>query len=132
MKNLLLISLLFVINITYCQLSGNAIHITSSSTILNNNEWSYIAITKGANNEGNLYKNGQLIYSGPWQNLNYSWSKIELGSVFFTSYSQFFSGNIDEVRYSNTVRTSTEILNHYNNNLPFVNDINTIGLWHLD
>ena len=132
MKNFFIISLLFFINIAFSQLLGNAIHITSSSTNLNTNEWSYIVITKGSNNDGNFYKNGQLIYSGTWQNLPYSWSKIELGAVFFTSYSQFFSGNIDEVRYSNIVRTSSEIFNHYNNNLPFVNDINTIGLWHLE
>ena len=87
MKKILLIPLLFVINITYSQLLCKPVHITSPSTNLNIDQWSYIAITKGLNNDGNFYKDGQLIYSGAWQNLVYTWSKIELGSVYFTSYS---------------------------------------------
>jgi DNA/RNA endonuclease YhcR with UshA esterase domain len=133
LKNIYLTTLYFFIsNFTYSQLSGNATHIPNSSLNINSNEWSYITITKGSNNQGQIYKNGNLVYSGSWLNLTYNWSRIDLGAVFYTSYNSWFNGQIDELRISNTVRTSTEILNHYTGNIPFTTDSNTIGLWHFD
>jgi hypothetical protein len=97
------------------------------------NQWSYIALTKSSTNACNLYLNGQNIFSGNYASISYSWSKLILGAQLFGgNYSYFFNGSIDEVRISNSVRTASNISNYYNSNLPFVVDVNTIGLWHFD
>ena len=49
---------------------------------INIQQWQCITITKDNNNNGKLYKNGQLIYSGSYTNMTYSWSKIILGCSF--------------------------------------------------
>lgn len=128
----LVLTFLFIVQFNYSQLQGGATHIASSTTDIPVNTWTYIAITKGANNDGKLYKNGSLIYSGPWHNLSYVWSRLDLGAVYYTSFSSWFNGQIDEVRVSNLVRTPSEISNHFSNNVPFSSDSNTLGLWHFD
>lgn len=95
-------------------------------------QWQYFAITKDAQNNGKIYKNGQLIVQGNFFNLSYSWNRIDLGAVFFTTYGAWFDGDIDEFRLSNILRDGTSILNHYNNDMPFTQDANTIGLWNFD
>ena len=97
------------------------------------NQWSYIALTKSSTNLCNLYLNGTLIFTGNYANISYSWSKLIVGSQLYGGvYSNFFNGSIDELKVSNSVRTASEILNHFNSNLPFASDANTIGLWHFD
>lgn len=71
-------------------------------------QWQYIAITKDNNNQARIYKNGQLVYSGTYANNPYSWNRLDLGAVFFTSYSGWFNGNIDEIRISNIVLEHSE------------------------
>ena len=95
-------------------------------------QWQYIAITKGANNQAKIFKNGQLVFQGSYSNVSYNWSRLDLGAVFYTSYNGWFNGAIDEVRVSNTVRSESQILNYYSSGLPFNSDANTIGLWHFD
>lgn len=136
MKNFLLSIIITFSTFTFSQSTvgsvTNLLDANNSNCVLDIDNWSYIVFTKDINNEGKLYKNGQLIYSGTWANINYSWSRLDLGAVFYTSYNGWFNGLIDEVRISNTIRTPTEILNYFNSNLPFSSDSNTIGLWHLD
>lgn len=96
-----------------------------------NNQWTYVAITKNGSN-GEIYFNGNLIYTGTWQNLNYVWNRLDIGAGFYTSYGAFFKGYIDEVRISNIIRTTSEIKTHFESNLPFQSDNNTTGLWHFD
>ena len=105
---------------------------TSTSANLSLQDWQYITITKDNSNNGKLYKNGQLIYSGSYLNLTYTWSKLILGAVFYTTYNGFFKGWIDEVRMSNTVLSAQDVLNNYNANQAFTSNANTIGLWHFD
>jgi hypothetical protein len=120
----------------YPQLVGGVPYLSDSDTTffcpLNLNQWNYIAITKDNNNVGKVYKNGQLIYQGTYVNTFYSWSRLDLGAVYYTGYGGWFNGFIDEVRLSNTVRTSQEIENHFLSNLEFNSDANTIGLWHFN
>lgn len=96
------------------------------------NEWSYVVVTKGAGNVGNIYKNGQLAFSGSFENVSYFWNRLDLGAVNYIGYNKFFRGLIDEVRVSNSVRTAQEILDSYNATAPLNVDNNTIGLWHFD
>lgn len=94
--------------------------------------WNYIAITKDNLNNANIYKNGKLMFQGKFDNVSYSWSRLNLGASYFTSYSGWFKGLIDEVRVSNKVRTASEISSSFSTALPFSSDANTIGLWHFD
>jgi hypothetical protein len=96
-----------------------------------NNQWTYVAITKNGNS-GQIYFDGNLIYTGTWQSLNYVWNRLDIGAGYFTSYGSYFKGYIDEVRISNIVRTSNQISNSFNSNQPFQPDNNTTGLWHFD
>jgi hypothetical protein len=95
-------------------------------------QWQYIAITKNSNGFAKIYKNGQLVYQGTYQNLFYSWNRLDLGAVFYTNWHNWFNGAIDEVRLSNIVRSEADIASYYNANLPFTTDANTTGLWHFD
>ena len=106
--------------------------VQNNTCILDTGQWIYIAYTKNANNVAKLYKNGVLQATGNYMSLNYSWNRIDIGAEFYTSYCCWFKGRLDEVRISNSVRTSTEISNHYNSNSPFTQDANTIGLYHFD
>jgi hypothetical protein len=96
------------------------------------NQWSLLTLTKASTNECKLYLNGNLIFTGNYANINYIWNSLKMGAGFGTSYYGFFKGYIDEVRLSNIVRTSSEIQNNFNSNIPFSQDANTIGLWHFD
>lgn len=49
--------------------------------------------------------------------------------VYNYSWSNFFQGQIDEVRISSTARYSSDFAPP---RLPFSNDANTLGLWHFD
>lgn len=73
-----------------------------------------------------------MVFEGNYANVTYSWSRLDLGAVFYTSYSGWFNGWIDEIRVSNTVRSASDISNIYSSNSAFKSDANTIGLWHFD
>ena len=108
-------------------IAGNS----NASVPIDTNQWQYIAIIK-ENNIAKIYKNGQLIKTGVYENFTYSWSRLDLGAVFYTSYFSWFQGYIDEIRISNIVRSDVEILNNFSANAPLSLDANTIGLWHFD
>ena len=112
--------------------TGYVLRLTSPRVSVDTSQWNYFAIVKDGSNGGKIYKNGQLVSTGAWGNFSYSWNRLDLGAEFFTSYSGWFNGWIDEVRISNRERTATEISNHFNSNSNFSSDANTIGLWHFD
>ena len=99
---------------------------------VDNQQWQYIAITKDNANNGKIYKNGQLVFQGKFQNLSYYWNRLILGALYYTSYKCWYNGQIDEVRISNTVRSATDFANYYSSNAEFATDANTIGLWHFN
>ena len=93
-------------------------------------EWSYLALSKSSNNDCSLYMNGQLIYSGSYANISYSWTKLVVGSQL--NGGNYFKGAVDELRISKSVRNSGDISNSYYSNIPFTSDSNTILLCHFD
>ena len=111
---------------------GSVLRFIGSSCPMDLNQWNYIVWTKDGANGGKLYHNGQLVYTGSFENVGYWWGRLDLGAEFFVNWGGWFKGLIDEVRISNKVRTANEILNYYNSNAPFSNDANTVGLWRFD
>ena len=154
MKKLFLITLVVISNYIFGQKTGNLINSATftvpDSTVINsyggvaylsdttyklpvdNQQWQYIAITKDNANNGKIYKNGQLVFQGKFQNLSYYWNRLILGALYYTSYKCWYNGQIDEVRISNTVRSATDFANYYSSNAEFATDANTIGLWHFN
>jgi hypothetical protein len=100
---------------------------------IDTSQWHYIAVTKAADKRGKIYIDGQLVVDTVWYEQLYIYSKIYLATSFYTSFSQFFNGQIDELRISNIVRTQQDIQTYYASNMEFdVHDGNTIGLWHFN
>jgi hypothetical protein len=106
--------------------------VPNHSCSMDTGKWIYIAYSKNSNNVAKLYMNGILQDTGIYLKLSYSWSRIDIGASFFTSYRQWYNGLFDELRVSNVERTSNEIQSHFNNNSAFSKDNNTIGLYHFD
>jgi len=106
--------------------------VQNNTCVLDTGQWIYVAYTKNTNNVAKLYKNGVLQATGNYLSLNYFWNRIDIGAEFYTTYCCWFNGRLDEMRVSNSERTGTEILNHFNSNSPFSQDANTIGLYHFD
>ena len=81
---------------------------------LTNNTWEHIVVTyAGATGAFNYYENttgmgGGNSATGPHNNT----CPIEFGAV--TQYSEYFSGNLDEVGFWNKILSSTEISDLYN------------------
>ena len=96
------------------------------------NGWQYIVITKDASGNGKVYKNGVEVVSAPFASHNYSWTRIDLGAEFYTSWQNHFNGLVDELRYSNVVRTPAEIASNYQSQQPLASDNNTLGLYRFD
>ena len=95
-------------------------------------QWQYIAISKDNADHIKVYKNGQLIFQGSFLNRTYSWSRFDLGAIYYTNYFDWFKGWLDEIRVSNVVRSDSDISNAYSSNSAFVSDASTVGLWHFD
>jgi hypothetical protein len=111
---------------------GSVLRLLGSSCPIEINQWNYIVWSKDASNGGKIYYNGQLVYTGDFQDVNYWWGRLDIGAEFFVNWGFWFKGLIDEVRISNKVRTASEILESYNSNLPLPLDASTIGLWRFD
>jgi len=107
--------------------NGNHLEMEVSS-----DTWHYLAFTKASDLSGKIFLDGNLVASGNFDNLNYNYSQLYLGVDFFTTWTSFYRGWIDEFRVSNTVRSDSEILANYQSNSPLIVDGNTLGLWHFD
>ena len=94
--------------------------------------WHYVVITKDNNLNSNIYIDGVLSNTEIYGSRAFNWYKLYLGASYYTSFNNYFKGWIDDLRISNTVRTSTEILANYNSNLPLTKDANTVSLWKFD
>jgi hypothetical protein len=96
------------------------------------NSWSHLAFVKRDSNVY-IYKNGLLVDSNVYTKQTYAWSSLVLGAALFGGkYNAPFKGWIDDFRYSNQTRTSTEIFNNYNSGIPSVADTKTVGIWDFD
>tara|TARA_B110000483_G_scaffold23816_1_gene27937 strand:+ start:144 stop:1397 length:1254 start_codon:yes stop_codon:yes gene_type:complete len=110
--------------------TGNWSYWSDCQVTLNN--WIYVAYTKDQANNSNLYFNGNLIKTSAYQNLPYSWNSLRLGTDLPSNPNQFFNGQIDELRISNIVRSSSEIASYFGSNQPFVSDASTIALYNFN
>ena len=108
-------------------------------------KWHYITVTIDTTRQVKIYIDGlkQLDYYR--YNVPYIYSSVYLGASFFTSYSNFYTGLMDELRISNKVRDQREIQDYYSlsvagtaigsgntKNPKQTLDNNTIGLYHFD
>lgn len=94
----------------------------SSATSVSTSIWTHVACVRSGNNLS-LYVNGTLEATGTHSDDLTSNGPIRIGSNRAESLNpnssptQLYDGNIDEARIWNIARTSTEILNNYNNEL---------------
>ena len=95
-------------------------------------QWRYVAITKASDLSGSVFVDGKKLYDGTFKNNAYLYVKLYLGASYYTSFTGYFRGMIDEFRLSNKVRTAAEIQAYYQSGAAFSDDGNTIGLWHFD
>lgn len=102
------------------------------NTLIKMDQWNYIVVTKSSDLNGKLFVNGELAHTENWQNVDYVYNKLLIGASYYTSYRNFFSGHLDDLRVSSTIRSEEEIKSHYNSNKPFEVDDSTIGLWNFD
>ena len=103
-----------------------------NSSVISINDWHYVVLTKASDRTGKLYVDGGLVITDQYSTNAFSWSTLYLGASLFTSFSDFFKGWLDEIRISNIVRSSSEIMTSFQLNSPFSKDANTIALWHFD
>jgi hypothetical protein len=103
-------------------------------SIGDNTIWHYIAVTKNGLN-GKIYLDGNLLTESTYSNEPFIWNSLLLGStqacVNCAPVPDYF-GQIDDLRISNTERSSSQISSYYNSNQPFIADSNTIGLYNFD
>ena len=69
-------------------------------------QWRYVAITKASDLSGSVFVDGKKLYGGTFKNHNYLYVRLYLGASFYTSFTGYFRGMIDEFRLSNKVRTA--------------------------
>lgn len=115
------------------------------ATTLSANTWYHIAVTRRMNGEMRIFVNGALDRqaNGPEGNIAYRVGRpITNGWVnepflvvgaekhdYDPNAYPSFSGWVDEIRFSNTVRYTSAFTPP---NAPFTPDANTVGLYHLD
>jgi sugar lactone lactonase YvrE len=106
----------------------------SIARINDTTRWHYLALTKSGL-QGKFYFDGNLIATSSFENNPYIWNSILLGATqacVSCSPVPNFNGSIDELRISNTIRTSSEITGHYLSGSPLSKDENTIALFNFD
>jgi len=122
---------------TTSKLSTLSVHYLESSNntiVYDSSIWHYVALTKSGLS-GSFYLDGRLITSSIFVDNPYIWNSLLLGATQGCTWCNpvpNFNGKIDEVRVSNKARNSSEILNYYNSNAAFTQDVNTIELFHFD
>lgn len=114
--------------------SGNilaSLRTDSSELKLTFNEWNHIAVSYDST-YARLFINGALIYENNDVNfrLNYSTTALNVGARYWSSYGRYFSGEIDEIRLSDTVRYIQDFIPY--RCMLFENDEYTRLLLHLD
>jgi hypothetical protein len=129
------------------RLNWNSMDTTSNLVyIMDSTKWHYVAVTIDNSREVKIYVDGVLGSNFYRANSAYVYSSLYLASSYYTSFTQYFKGSIDELRVSNIVRTQKEIQDYFNKAIggilvypnPIVPlpiqtlDNNTIGLWHFD
>jgi hypothetical protein len=98
---------------------------------LQSGQWHHVAMVfgPGASPAGEVYIDGQLAaWCGPQLCVPQAGWETVLGAAGFIGYTNFFQGDIDELRISNVVRYAGPFVPQHR----FTPDANTVGLWHFD
>ena len=98
----------------------------------NRTNWYYLAYTKSADGSGAVFINGDEIGKLQWNNDAYNHAKLNIATHYFTSYDQFFSGSIDEIKVSNIAKNNAEIKQYFDSNLSFQEEASTLQIWKFD
>lgn len=125
--------------------NGSSGYTICSTTTLSANTWHHIAVTRALDGTMRIFLNGQLSPqdNGPEGNVSYRLGRSITDNYFNEPFIVIgaekhdydpntypsFSGWVDEVRLSNTIRYTT---NFTPPNAPFTPDANTVGLYHFD
>jgi len=112
-----------------------------SAEIQDTTKWQYVAVLFHTDRRTEIYINGVKKVDNYRSNVNYNFTKLYLGASYFTSFTDFYNGTLDELRISNRIRSQKEIQDYYtiSNGADGVQrnarqklDNSTIGLWHFD
>ena len=95
-------------------------------------DWYYIAYTKSEDGSGKVFINGDEVGQLQWNNDSYLHTKLNIASNYYTSYTQFFSGSIDEIKVSNIDKDGATIKSYYESASSLVSDANTVSLWNFN
>lgn len=98
----------------------------------NSQDWYYIAFTKPTSGNGELFVNGESVGNINWDNVAYDHFILNIGASYFLSYGSYFSGSIDELRVSNTVKSQSDIKSHFEANQSFSKEASTAAIWRFD
>jgi len=74
-------------------------------------QWYHVAAVSDGAGSGEIYVNGEIVTSGPYDSDNAWTNTLQIGKASDTT--SYFGGTIDEVRISNVARTPQEIAESY-------------------
>jgi hypothetical protein len=104
-------------------------------------KWHYVAVLFNQDRRTEIYLDGIKKVDYYRANVSYNYSRLYLGSSFFTSFNNFYQGSIDELRISNGIRSQNEIQDYYTRSIGIDGitknaqqnlDNSTIGLWRFE
>ncbi|WP_291403328.1 LamG-like jellyroll fold domain-containing protein [Daejeonella sp.] len=132
MEKLLAGNNLYEMNLAVNYLDGEKASVSDTT------KWHYISVVFHSDRRTEIYVDGIKKVDSYRDNVNYSYSKLYLGASFYTSFTGFYNGLLDEIRVSKVVRTQKEIQDYYAKSIGIDQnprqtlDNNTVGLWHFD
>jgi hypothetical protein len=98
----------------------------------NSTDWYYVAFTKPSSGSGAFYINGEFVGSINWASMAYDHSILNIGASFFSSFSGYFSGTIDELRVTNKIKDASDLKAHFDTDAAFANETETAFIWRFD
>lgn len=91
-------------------------------------EWVHVAYTRDRDLRTKVYVNGKEVFEGRSNDVAYDHVMVHFGAVFNLTWSTFFSGQIDDVRISSSIRTAEEIAANVGSKTA-ARDARTVALW---
>ncbi len=94
-------------------------------------EWVHVAYTRDRDLRTKVFVNGKEVFAGRSNDVAYDHVMVHFGAVFNLTWSTFFTGQIDDVRISSSIRSAEEIAaNARSGSAP--RDARTVALWTFD
>ena len=114
----------------------------SKAELIDTTQWHYVALLFYPDRRNEIFIDGIKKVDFYRANVAYNYSKFYLGASFYTAFSAYYKGALDELRVSNIVRSQKEIQDYYIKAMGTTDgvlkvgtqqlDASTIGLWHFD